>query len=203
MLLYVFENIYISHTKMALNMNMNLISTTLIAMILISHLPSFSTVDPDSPTKSIIDRICSQTVDFKQCQMIVSSQLDWPHADIATITKVTTKRALTYAIETLSQIQDYLLPNATNSRDKALLSACEIAYKAVVFKLQSAYISMYVRDYVAMKAQQNQALRYIEVCVKRTKFFRRTPIVAANYYARFMAKIASIAGQILAPPTSR
>ncbi|KAG7551755.1 Invertase/pectin methylesterase inhibitor domain superfamily [Arabidopsis thaliana x Arabidopsis arenosa] len=96
----------------------------------------------------------------------------------------------------------YLLPNATDPDDKAVFSACEVAYKAVVSSLQSAYTSMNKRDYVAMKAQQNQALRSIDVCEKRTNFFRRTPIVADNYYVRLMVKIASIAGQIRAPCTT-
>ncbi|XP_010456671.1 PREDICTED: uncharacterized protein LOC104738145 [Camelina sativa] len=183
-------------------MNTNLIITTLVT-ILISHVPSSSTVDPDRPIKSVIDIICSQTVNFNECESIVTSQLDSSHADIDTITKVTTKRALTYAMETVSQIQDYLLPNTRDSRDKAVFSACKIAYNVVVSRLQSAYASMYERDYVAMKAQQKQALRYIEVCVKRTNFFRRTPIVAANYYARLMAMTASISGQILCSSYNR
>lgn len=195
---YVRLRKHISHTKMTHYMNMNLIITSLV-MILISQLPFSSTVNPDKPTKSIIDRICHQTVNFNDCIMIVTSQLNSPHANIATITNVTTKRALTFATETLSQIQDYLLPNATDPDDKAVFSACEVAYKAVVSSLQSAYTSVNKRDYVSMKAQQNQSLRYIDVCEKRTNFFRRTPIVAVNYYVRLMVKIASIAGQILAP----
>lgn len=149
-----FRKLLQSHTEMALYMNMNLIIITLV-MISISQLPSSSVaiVDPDPPTKSIIDKICKQTVDFNTCDLIVTSQLNSPHADIVTITKVTTKRALTNANGTLSLIQDSLLPNATDSRDKAVFSACEIAYKAVISRLQSAYISISVRDYVAMKAQ--------------------------------------------------
>jgi len=202
--LYAFVRLrkaFTSHTEMAHYMNMNLIITSLV-MILISHLPFSSTVNPDKPTKSIIDRICNQTVNFNECELIVTSQLHSPHANIATITEVMTKRALTFATETVSQIQDYLLPNATDTQDKAVFSACEIAYKAVVSRLQSAYTSMKNSDYVAMKAQQNQALGYIDVCVERTNFFRRTPMVAANYYVRLTAKIASIAGQILAPSTT-
>ncbi|KAL1218167.1 hypothetical protein V5N11_002274 [Cardamine amara subsp. amara] len=188
---------------MAHSMNMNLIIITLV-MISISQFPSSSDaiVDPDPSTKSLINKICKKTVDFKKCDLIVTSQLNFSHADIVTITKLTTKRALTNANGTLALIQDSLLPNATDSRDKAVFSACEIAYKAVVSRLHSAYKSMYVRDYVAMKAQHNQALRYIEVCVKRTNFFRRTPIVGANYMARLMTNISSIAGQILAPSTT-
>ncbi|CAA7023324.1 unnamed protein product [Microthlaspi erraticum] len=156
--------------------------------------------DLDPETKSMIDRICRQTVDFKACEMMVTSQLSSPHADIATITNVMTKRALTFAGETLGQIQDYLLPNATDSRDKAVFLACKIAYKAVVSRLQSADQSFSRGDYVAMKAEQSQALAYIEVCVKRTDFFRRTPIIGVSYWARLMTKIASIAAHILAPP---
>ncbi|CAL9231413.1 unnamed protein product [Arabidopsis halleri] len=157
---------------MAHYMNMNLIISTSLVMILISQLPFSSTVNPDKPTESIIDRICNQTVNFNDCKLIVTSQLNSPHANIATITNVTTKRALTFATETVSQmtghaqIQDYLLPNATDPDDKAVFSACEVAYKAVVSSLQSAYTSVNKRDYVAMKAQQNQALRYIDVCEK-------------------------------------
>ncbi|XP_013617930.1 PREDICTED: uncharacterized protein LOC106324516 [Brassica oleracea var. oleracea] len=84
--------------------------------------------------------------------------------------------ALTFAVETVSQIRDYLLPNATDSRDKAVFMACEqIAYKAVVSRLESADQSMSRGDYVTLEAQQNQALGYVKVSIRRTNFFRRTP----------------------------
>lgn len=77
---------------MGLYMNMNLIIITLV-MISISQLSFYSVaiIDPDPPTKSIIDKICKQTVDFNVCDLIVTSQLNFSHADIVTITKVTTK----------------------------------------------------------------------------------------------------------------
>ncbi|CAH8348611.1 unnamed protein product [Eruca vesicaria subsp. sativa] len=100
---------------------------------------------------------------------------------------------------TVSQIRDYLLPKAKNSRDKAVFMACEIAYKAVVSRLPSADQSMPRGDYVALKAQQNQALCYVKVCIRRTNFFRRTPVVGVNYWETLAIKITSIAAQILAP----
>lgn len=177
---------------------------TTLVIILISHCLASSIVvgDPDPPTKSLITRICSKTVNIKECDMIIRAQLDTPHADILTITKVTTKRALTFAVETVGQIRDFLLPKATDSRDKALFLTCGIAYQAVVSQLQGAELSLSRGDYVALKAQQNQALTYIQACIKKTDFFRRTPIVGVNYYASLMTNMASIAANILAPPTA-
>ncbi|CAH8356093.1 unnamed protein product [Eruca vesicaria subsp. sativa] len=77
--------------------------------------------------------------------------------------------------------------------------ACEIAYKAVVSQLACADQSMSSGDYVALKAQQNQALGYVKMCIRRTNFFRRTPIVGVNYWETLTIKITSIAAQILAP----
>ncbi|CAN8265024.1 unnamed protein product [Cochlearia groenlandica] len=164
---------------------------TTLVMIIISHVIASSNViaDSDTSTKKLIYRICNQTVDFNACNMIITAQLTSTHADIATITKVTTKRALTFAVGSLGQIQSYLLPNATDSRDKAVYMACGIAYKAVVSRLENAYESMSRGDYVALKAEQNQALGYIKVCGKKINFFRRTPVVGVNYWTRLMTNI--------------
>ncbi|CAH8360853.1 unnamed protein product [Eruca vesicaria subsp. sativa] len=56
-------------------------------------------------------------------------------------------------------------------------------------------------NYVALNAQQNQALGlgYVKVCIRRTNFFRPTPIVGVNYWETLISKITSIAAQILPP----